>query len=258
MNIRSISIAGAVLLMSAGAGFAEDWPQSPFDRIQSPQGRAQNPQVQAESSQDPQDWTQNLYAHVDAGYLYQEDTTLNYSASSGTSTTSVNGTATFNPGFRGDAAFGYKINKLWAVEFDTGVLWNSMDQFNGNSLSSANQSFDTYTIPILANVIYKVPLKGPWVSYVGVGVGGAASILSYSASGYNFGDQTFVFGYQAKAGLQYNLTPNASIDLTYEFFGMTNPSWHFNQTIGITTTDYQFNESGFYTHSIVVSFTWNF
>jgi opacity protein-like surface antigen len=93
---------------------------------------------------------------------------------------------------------------------------------------------------------------------VGLGVGGAASILSYNNSGYNLSDCSFTFAYQAEAGLKYALTKNASINIGYEFLGMTDPSWQFNQTIGVTTTDYQFKEKGFYTHSLSVSFTWNF
>lgn len=233
MNIRSITIAVATLVMSAVPGFAQDWTLLGSMNW---------------------DWSEDLYAHVDAGYLYQQDTTLNESVGSLPTATA---NASFSPGIRGDIALGYNINKSWAVEFDTGVLWNSMDKVNGVSLSSVDTSFDTYTVPLLVNINYKVPLKGPWFPYAGVGVGGAVSILSYSQAGYSWENSDFVFGYQAKAGLQYRLTQNASLDIAYEFFGTTDPNWNSVQNIG-APTDYDFKEHGFYTHSIVVSFTWRF
>jgi len=64
---------------------------------------------------------------------------------------------------------------------------------------------------------------------------------------------------QAKAGLEYRLTDNATIDLAYEFLGTTDPSWSFSQTATATgTTDYTVKEKGFFTRSVVISFTWTF
>jgi len=136
------------------------------------------------------------------------------------------------------------------------LIWNS----SGNSQPyPANVTLDTYTIPILVNAVYRIPFKGPWSSYIGVGAGGAVSILSYTASAYNnLGSYNFVFAYQAKAGLEYRLSDNASIDLAYEFFGSSDPSWSFSQTVGFNTTDYTVKEKGFFTHSVVISLTWTF
>jgi opacity protein-like surface antigen len=211
----------------------------------------QSSQNWTQSSQDSSDWTQNLYANLDAGVMFQQSTTLYQS-------TSTPKEATFNPGFRGDIALGYNINKSLAVELDSGVLWNSIDKVGGVSLSSIpypfNASFDTYTVPLLANIIYKVPLKGSLSPYVGVGVGGAATIASYTVGGNNVGDYNFVVAYQAEAGLKYNLTKNVSLGIGYEFFGMANPRWYFNSNL----VSNHIKEDGFYTHSILVSFTWNF
>jgi len=162
---------------------------------------------------------------------------------------------TFNLGIRGDIVLGYNINQSWAVEFETGVLWNSMDEVGGVSLSSIGQSFDTYTGPFLANVVYKVPLKGRLYPYVGIGVGGAAAIASFNTGGFTpttLGDYTFVFACQGEAGLEYKLTKSVSVDVAYKFLGTTNPKWYFSEIPD------RIEEDGFYTHAIVVSFTWNF
>ncbi|MGA9779065.1 MAG: outer membrane protein [Limisphaerales bacterium] len=264
MNIRSITSAVAVLVMSTAAGSAQDWTKgsqgSTVWTLPNSQPQTQNPQVPTGDSQFF--LTRNLYAYIDGGIAYQQDATLEETISSGTPPAIfTSGTATFNPGIRGNIALGYDINRSWAAEFDTGVLWNSVDGFDGTSLSSVGASFDTYTIPLLVNIVYRIPIKGPWSSYLGAGAGGAASILSYSqtylGTRYSWDNSTFVFGYQAKAGLQYKLNKNASLDVAYEFFGSTDPSWSSTQTFG-TPADYQFKEKGFYTHSLVISFTWNF
>lgn len=203
-------------------------------------------------------WTKNLYANIDLGGVYQqEDTTLFQSSPFPTS-----GTATFNLGVRGNAALGYNLNKSWALEFDTGVLWNSMDKVNGYSLDQPyplNTSFETYTVPFLANVVFKLPLKGSLVPYVGAGVGGAANILYYSQATASMNDYDIVFAYQAEAGLKYMISKRACIGVAYQFLGTTDPSWQGTFSVaGQPAMDYHFKEKGFYTHSLVVSFTWNF
>jgi opacity protein-like surface antigen len=291
-DVRSIAIAGAVLVMSSVAGFAQDWTKNPDDWSKQSQIQTQTPVTPVPTPQPPsqpvqpqipqnrtppaqswtppppsryqtpadRDWTQSLYSRLDFGGFFQQDATLDITRSSGVGPSIFSsGTATFNFGFRGDVAVGYNINKSLAAEFDTGLLWNSADKIGTTMLSSTNQSLDTYTIPILVNIIYKIPMKGPWSSYVGLGVGGAATILVYNNSiGSDMVDNNFVFAYQAEAGLRYKLGENASVGVAYDFLGTTDPSWNLNQPIGLTSTFFHIKEKGFYTHSITLSFTWDF
>ena len=240
MNIRSLSVTGAVLAISAVAGQAQDLTRS------------------------SRNWTQHLYTEVDLGGVYQQENTTLYQSTGNPLT------ATFNLGIRGNVALGYDISKSFAVEFDSGVLWNSMDKVGGASLDSKGQSFDTYTVPFLATVIYKFPTKGSWYPYVGVGAGGAASIAAINlGSGGGFSTSTFtcnkfVFAYQVEAGLEYKFTKNFSADVAYQFLGTTDPTWKFTTPAGPPplgippATEYSFTEKGFYTHSFVLSLTWHF
>lgn len=200
--------------------------------------------------------TQPLYVGVNFGGAYQQnatvDTTIAYTPGP---TTFSSGNSSFDVGVRGDFLLGYHLSDSWAAEFNTGLLWNST---GNNQPYPDNVNFDTYTVPILINAVYRIPFKGPWSSYLGVGGGGAVSILSYTTSSYNLGSYNFAFAYQAKAGLEYQLSDKASIDLAYEFLGTTDPSWSFSQTVGGTTADFTVKEKGFFTHSIVLSFTWTF
>lgn len=265
MSIRSITVVVVVLVMLAVAGSAQDTIKkgsqgSTVQMHPGSQPRTQSPQSQTGDSQFF--LTRNLYVQFDGGLAYQQDATLEETISSGIPPANfTSGTVTFNPGIRGNIALGYNINQSWAAEFETGVLWNSIDSFDSTTLSTVGASFDTYTIPLLVNIVYRIPIKGPWTSYLGVGAGGAASILSYSqtylGTRYSWDSSDFAFGYQAKAGLQYKLSRNASLGIAYEFLGTANPSWGSTQNFG-TPANYQFKEKGFYTHSLVISFTWNF
>jgi opacity protein-like surface antigen len=290
MNIRSITFAGAVLVLSTAAGFAQDWTKEPQDWTKNPQVQTQSPVTQAQTPQNNQpqitqnptppppaesqpppteyqaeeyptegseDWTQKIYARVDFGGSYQQSTTLFQSAPVPNTKT-----ATFNLGMRGNLAAGYHFNESWAAEFDTGLIWNSVDKANGVSLDQPypnNASFATYTVPVLVNVVYKVPLKGDLTPYAAAGVGGAATILSYNKAATSFTGSDFVFAYQVEVGLKYRVTPNASFGIAYQFLGTTDPNWHSVLAVGgAPPTDYQFKENGFYSHSLSVSFTWDF
>ena len=260
MNIRSIASIVVVLVVSTVAGAAQDWTKgSQGSTVWTlPSSPAQTQRSPARTGDSEFFLTRSLYTRVNAGLLYQQDATLDKTTSSSVPPPiSSSGTATFNLGLRADAALGYNFNQSWAAEFDTGLLWNSMDKVGTNSLSSLGQSADIYTIPFLVDVTYQIPIKGPWSAYVGVGAGGAATILSYNTSGTTLSDTAFTFAYQAQLGVKYALTKNASINLDYAFLGMTDPSWHASANIG-APTDYQFKEKGFYSHFIAISFTWTF
>lgn len=237
MNFRSITFVVAVLVVSATTGPAQDWTRS------------------------SRNWTQHLYTEIDLGGVYQQQNTTLYQSTANPLT------ATFNLGIRGNVVLGYDISKSFAVEFDTGVLWNSMDKAGGTSLDSSGKSFDTYTVPFMASVIYKVPVKGSWYPYVGVGVGGAASIAAINlgtVGGFvspTYTDYKFVFAYQAEAGVEYKFTKNFSADVAYQFLGTTDPTWTFTVTDPngiLPPTEYTYTEKGFYTHSFVFSLTWHF
>lgn len=188
------------------------------------------------------DWSDNLYLNTDVGSALQQNTQFHLS---GWPTTQD---ATFNPGVRADIDLGYKFDDTWAVEFETGVIWNSIDSIGGFSV---NGSFDIYTIPLLANVIYKFPTGSSWTPYVGMGVGGVVSIADFSNATSGSSDTCFTFAYQAEAGLKYALTKNISIGVAYKYFNTLNQRWFFSNA-GSVKFD------GVHIHAIVASFTWTF
>jgi opacity protein-like surface antigen len=192
------------------------------------------------------DWSDNLYLNADVGSALQQDTQFHQS-----NPMRIQG-ATFNPGVRADVDLGYNLNDTWAVEFETGVNWNSINSVGGLELDSISESFDTYTIPLLANVIYKFPTQSSWTPYVGMGVGGVVSMADFGNATSDSSDTCFTFAWQAEAGLKYALTKNASIGVAYKYFNTLNERWFFSNVNDHVKFD------GVHIHAIVASFTWTF
>jgi len=193
------------------------------------------------------DWSDNLYLGADAGGAFQQNAVMTQSVGhAGRQTT------TFNSGIRGDITVGYNLDKSWAVELESGIIWNSVDKIGVVSLSSIDQSIDTYSVPILANVIYKVPTGNAWTPYFGVGAGGLADSGDFRVGTTHYYDSTFTFAYQAKAGVDYALTKNASVGIAYKFLGTPNQRFYLSGMNDHLKLD------GIYTHAVVASFTWNF
>jgi opacity protein-like surface antigen len=211
ITMRSFTIVSAVFLMSAMGARALDW-----------------------------DWS-NMYAHADAGVSLVQDVTLHSGPNSGS--------ASFDPGVRGDLAIGYNFNDSWAVELESGAIWNSIDSIGGQSLSSQGESFDLYQVPILVNVIYKYPIH-KWTPYWGLGIGGVFTDAEISQSGGSASSSDFTFAYQAEAGIKYALCSHAYVDIGYKFFGTLDHDWNF--------AGEQIDSDALFTHAVVVSFTWTF
>jgi opacity protein-like surface antigen len=147
------------------------------------------------------------------------------------------GSASFNTGARADVGLGYNINECFAVELETGVLWNEPKGGGG----------DLYQIPLLVNGIWNIQTHSAFTPYLGGGVGGAALKLDITDFG---SDTAFTFAYQAIAGVKYALSEKLQLDLAYRFFGTLEPEWTINSTT--QKFDPLFNQS------VVASVTFKF
>ena len=145
-----------------------------------------------------------------------------------------------SPGFQMDFSLGYRITPWLEVGPEIGMTFNGVD-------SVGNFSYpDTmlFQMPLMANVVLELPKPRRFSPYIGAGVGGVASFLSFgNHSGYYYyywepdgSGSDFVLGFQAFAGLRYRFTDTASLGVNYRFL-MTEPqNWdvewwdgsHFN------------------------------
>lgn len=176
----------------------------------------------------------NFYFHTDAGVAFVQNVTLH----AGNSSAEVK----FDTGTRVDLAFGYNFNNCLAAELETGMVWNRV---SGTGFLQ---------VPLLVNGIYKVDLKNRWTPYFGLGVG-----IDYSVLNNDFlfpfltedvtAPNSVTFAYQAQAGIDYSLTPKASIDFGYKFLGTVDHPWNLDNA--------RVN-SALYTHALLLSFSVKF
>lgn len=182
-----------------------------------------------------------MYLNGEVGAAFAQDVTIKNTGGA---------KASFNPGVRGGFALGYNLSDSFAAEFESGVIWNSMDTLGGMSVSDAGATIDLYQIPFLANLVYKTPVKSGFSGYIGAGVGGVASILDVSAQGNNGNDTDFTFAYQGMAGVKYAICKNMDVGVAYKFLGTLDHSWNIGGG-GLST-------EALYTHSVLATFTFRF
>ncbi len=178
---------------------------------------------------------ERLYLGINGGGTFVQDLTFKDDLGSGK--------LRFDPGFRLDVAGGYDFTDWLAGEIETGFTINiakaiSEDGFERNSLVM-------FQVPIMANLRYRVPVRCRLRPFIGAGAGGVYTSLENDSLFAN--DQTghdFVFGYQAFAGVHYQLNPKLEMGLQYKFMGT---GQHHFENLGQTMT-----------HAVSVSFALRF
>ncbi len=157
-----------------------------------------------------------------------------------------------DPGFRTSISIGADLSDYMAAEFETGVLGNSLDTSSSQPISAIATDAYLAQVPLLGNVIFKLPLKNGITPYIGGGVGGVASTLYLHSPGSWDRDTDFAFAYQAMGGLKFALNRNMEIGLGYKFMGTSYHTWFGNDPS-------LFVRSGqVFTHSILATFTLTF
>jgi opacity protein-like surface antigen len=163
----------------------------------------------------------------------------------------LNGTGpghmTFDPGFRFDVSARYHATSAWDIEFQAGVVYNTVDQIAGVSLSSVGASADFTQIPLLADIIYNIPVHGPFSLYFGAGMGGTIGLFHASGGGETTDHSDFTFGFQGLAGMKYAFNEHMDLGLVYKFMG---------------TSDHDFGSgltsNGSKCHSVMIAFSYRF
>jgi opacity protein-like surface antigen len=196
-------------------------------------------------------WKDNLYIHTDIGPSFIQDATTHVRGFSVGSPFEGKGRFEADPGIRGDLSLGYNLNKSWAVELESGAIWNpgpsSVDEF--------------YQIPVLLKGLYQVNLNDSWNLYCGAGAGAVVSInqtLIFEPglfhTPFRVEDTDTALGYEAEAGIKYVPAPHLEIGLGYKFLGVDGYNYHFQGETLISNVrmDELFN------HTALLSLTWKF
>jgi opacity protein-like surface antigen len=156
----------------------------------------------------------------------------------------------FNDGIRGDLSAGYRFTPWCAAELAGGVVWNRAHAIGGVPLSNYDGSMDLYEIPMMANIVFTLPLKHGFKLDFGGGVGAVAGILHFNNPLGDIHDTDFTFAYQFSTGLNYKLTENIELGLGFKFLQTNNHFWSEN---GVSL-----NTEGTATYSLTASLSWSF
>ena len=161
------------------------------------------------------------YFGVDVGLTLNSSTQLEQF-----NNTPVDETIKFKTGYRFGLTGGYMINDNFAVEVETGFSGTSVSSIGGVSLDSGEE-VSIYQIPLLANVIWRIPTGMKLKPYVGLGAGMATSILDIKGiNGLTDGnDSTIVPAFQALAGIRYDFTDRLALVAGYKYLYTGSPEW---------------------------------
>ena len=144
------------------------------------------------------------YLNIDAGVNFVHDI-------------SIFGTEIpMDPGFRIGIAPGMIINDFFAVELDTGFIYNEPED-------GGDEWFGH--VPLIAQAIFRYDFEGGLTFFGGPGVGGTASFIEADAGFDTDSDTTFAFAWQAQLGLRYQIGDNLAIGGVYKYLGVHDPEF---------------------------------
>jgi OOP family OmpA-OmpF porin len=117
---------------------------------------------------------------------------------------------------------------------------------------SANGTRTAYAL--MTNAIYDFNVGLPFTPHIGAGIGAVGQRDEWTVAAGRCDDAwDWQFGYQAIAGVRYNITPSFVLDVDYRYLATTDPTFVFNgagapaPVVGTTFS------SEYGTHSVVVS-----
>jgi opacity protein-like surface antigen len=198
------------------------------------------------------DWRENLYLHTDIGpaFIGNGPTTFRGVFPS-TGFFQGKGHFQADAGIRGDLALGYHLTKSWAVEVESGAIWNQ----------GPNPDDSFYQIPVMLNVVYEIHVSDSWKAYIGAGGGGVVSMISSEFKDpalhtpFLLEDSDWSPGYQAEAGIKYAISRHVEVDLGYKFLGVV----EYNYRLGPIPAAGEFLKvNDLFTHSGTLSLIWKF
>ena len=164
-------------------------------------------------------------------------------------------TSRFDDGFAAGARAGYEMGP-WRFEAEYAYREHDLNsvQVGGARFGATG---DRHAHAVMGNVLYDVPL-GAWMPmalpltpHIGAGIGAVNLTDTVRVAGRSNTDDDWVFGYQAIAGVRYNLSPNLAVDLDYKYLATDDATFRIRGT-GISY------RSGYETHNFMASIVWRF
>jgi outer membrane protein OmpA-like peptidoglycan-associated protein len=229
-------------------------------------------------------WT-HLNSRTNSGNV-----TVNFRDGIGLKTYSYNQTTNFNSGYNVGARVGYEWGP-WRFEEEYSYRNNNLSSFSGTlsgpflgrglragTVGFPGTHFDgnTHSNAIMTNAIYDFTFGWPITPHIGAGVGAVNVVQGVSFSGplpktgilsrTGFGsvsDSTWQFGYQAIAGVRYDISPVVSLDVDYHY--LATPGYTITSDCPFTVAPFRGCDgrrislkTGYNTQNIIASLTMKF
>ena len=157
-----------------------------------------------------------LYVSGNLGASFLSDG--DYDTASGTVT------AEYDTGYVLGAAFGHAYPAGFRAEVEISYRAHDVDRIKGFG-SSTSSSGDISALAVLLNGYYDIRTQSRFTPFVGIGAGFASvSVEDMNIRGVGDDDDT-VFAYQLAAGVECPLSPFTSLEISYRFFGTSDPDF---------------------------------
>ena len=150
---------------------------------------------------------------------------------------SLTGDIEFDTGYGISGALGHAWGPF-RLEGEISYRKDDLDKIDVTSLTAAGVVFtglgsfslggDLSSLGFMANGYYDFNTSGPWVPFVGAGIGGAhlnLDITSLDGVATIYDESDTVFAYQAGVGIGFKITPKIMATLSYRFFGTSDPTF---------------------------------
>lgn len=160
----------------------------------------------------------------------------------------ITGEVEFDTGYGVSGALGHAWGPF-RLEGEISYRKNDLDKVNVATLSvggvvftalgSASLGGDISSLGFMANGFYDFDTGGPWVPFVGAGIGGARvniDITSVAGIATVYDQSDTILAYQAAAGIGYKFTPKIMGTLSYRYFVTSDPT--FNDGADEIETEY--------------------
>lgn len=165
----------------------------------------------------------------------------------------------FDAGMRMGVAGGYRISPWLALELESGVLFNSVNDADGESVEATLTQ-----VPFMGNLVVQCNNFNRWVPFLGLGAGGVSSVLDIdervdTGAGtliLDGSDADLVFAYQAFAGVRYEFNDRMGVGLVYRFMGAQGACWDVENAGAGEDLEIAFDDV--FTHSISALFHLHF
>jgi opacity protein-like surface antigen len=158
----------------------------------------------------------------------------------------------FSAGFNVGGRAGYQLGP-WRFEEEYSYRRNNVAEYDAVGGITNGVSGNRHSNSVMTNVLYDFTTGWPITPHIGVGIGAMNVFdgLKIPSRGLAFNDSSWQFGYQAIAGLRYEINPILALDLDYRYLATT------ESTFRIPNTALHYR-TGANTNNFVASLTYRF